>query len=115
MLSNRANLAEAVEVTPPSYASVPRCQRFNPIAVPANWRKASRSTHDESDDDEFKPGGSIAPIDASRDSRRETVHKQRIESDKSPSSEDAMSSGKVKLVSRKPSLPPTGRQAKFPS
>jgi hypothetical protein len=80
--------------SPPNYATVPRSQRFNPIAVPANRpatraahrRKVSRSTtQDESEDDddeEFKPGGSItAPTDASRDSRRETVRKQRIESE----------------------------------
>jgi len=53
----------------PSYASVPRSQRFNPIAVSANGpatpamrrRKASRS-NDESDDEgdeEFEPRGSI--------------------------------------------------------
>lgn len=81
--------------SPPNYATVPRSQRFNPIAVPANRpatraahrRKASRSTtQDESDDDddeEFKPGGPLtaATGDASRDSRRETVRKQRIESE----------------------------------
>ncbi|KAF9531858.1 hypothetical protein CPB83DRAFT_760304 [Crepidotus variabilis] len=82
--------------SPPHYAAtVPRSQRFNPIAVPANRpatraahkRKASRSTtQDESDDDddeEFKPAGSIVASNdpASRDSRRETVRKQRIESE----------------------------------
>jgi hypothetical protein len=79
--------------SPPHYATVPRSQRFNPIAVPTNRpatraahrRKNSRSTtQDESEDDddeEFKPGGSIATNDASRDSRRETVRKQRIESE----------------------------------
>lgn len=58
------------------YASVPRSQRFNPIAVPANRpstraqaaaahrrSKSSRSNDIESDDDddeEFKPSGNIA-------------------------------------------------------
>jgi hypothetical protein len=77
----------------PNYATVPRSQRFNPIAVPANRpatraqhrRKTSRSTtqddSEDEDDEEFKPGGSIATADASRDSRRETVRKQRIESE----------------------------------
>lgn len=79
--------------SPPNYATVPRSQRYNPIAVPANRpatraahrRKASRSTtqddSEDDDDEEFKPGGSIAATDASRDSRRETVRKQRIESE----------------------------------
>ena len=78
--------------SPPSYASVPRSQRFNPIAVPANRpatraahkRKASRSNDesDDEDDEEFKPGGPIDANDNSpRDSRRETVRKQRIESE----------------------------------
>jgi len=81
--------------TPPYHATVPRSQRFNPIAVPANRpatraahkRKRSTTTQDETDDDddeEFKPGGStsVANNDAnSRDSRRETVRKQRIESE----------------------------------
>lgn len=79
--------------SPPNYATVPRSQRFNPIAVPTNRpatraahrRKASRSTtqddSEDDDDEEFKPGGSIATTDASRDSRRETVRKQRIESE----------------------------------
>jgi hypothetical protein len=79
--------------SPSNYATVPRSQRFNPIAVPANRpatravhrRKASRSTtqddSEDEDDEEFKPGGSIATADASRDSRRETVRKQRIESE----------------------------------
>jgi hypothetical protein len=77
--------------SPPNYAAVPRSQRFNPIAVPANRpatraahkRKASRS-NDESDDDddeEFKPGSIDANDNSPRDSRRETVRKQRIESE----------------------------------
>jgi hypothetical protein len=77
----------------PNYATVPRSQRFNPIAVPANRpatraahrRKASRSTtqdeSDDEDDEEFKPGSLNTATDASRDSRRETVRKQRIESE----------------------------------
>jgi len=81
--------------SPPAFAAVPRSQRFNPIAVPANRAAAAKNTHkrrqsrqsnDESDDDDedFTPGsvsnaGSTEP--ANRDSRRETVRKQRIESE----------------------------------
>ncbi|KAH9486342.1 hypothetical protein JR316_0000406 [Psilocybe cubensis] len=75
-------------------ATVPRSHRFNPIAVPANRpstraaaaHKRTRSTrdHDDSDDDddeEFKPGSIAGATDAPRDTRRETVRKQRIESE----------------------------------
>ncbi|KAF8910052.1 hypothetical protein CPB84DRAFT_1764478 [Gymnopilus junonius] len=79
--------------TVPYAATVPRSHRFNPIAVPANRpsraaaHKRTRSTrsNDESDDDddeEFKPGSVVGNNDsAPRDSRRETVRKQRIESE----------------------------------
>jgi len=66
-------------------SSVPRSQRFNPIAVPptrariAQKRRASRS-NDESDDEdeEFQPA---TTNNASVESRRETIRKQRIESE----------------------------------
>jgi len=67
-------------------ASIPRSQRFNPIAVPptrarvAQKRRSSRS-NDESDDEdeEFQPSATTA--NASVESRRETIRKQRIESE----------------------------------
>jgi hypothetical protein len=77
----------------PYSATVPRSHRFNPIAVPPN-RASARAAHkrrnskvnDESDDDdeEFQPGPAAAVREdpsAPRDSRRETVRKQRIESE----------------------------------
>ncbi|PPQ77005.1 hypothetical protein CVT25_014822 [Psilocybe cyanescens] len=83
--------------SPPAvpYAStVPRSHRFNPIAVPANRpstraaaaHKRTRSTRDnddsdDDDDEEFKPGSIAGANDAPRDTRRETVRKQRIESE----------------------------------
>jgi hypothetical protein len=78
----------------PYSATVPRSHRFNPIAVPpsrttakaAHKRRQSRQSNDESDDDDedFTPGSSSnsgTGEAASRDSRRETVRKQRIESE----------------------------------
>ncbi|KDR85641.1 hypothetical protein GALMADRAFT_375882 [Galerina marginata CBS 339.88] len=78
----------------PYAATIPRSHRFNPIAVPANrssraaTHKRTRSTRsnddsDDDDDEEFKPGSIAGSNDSSapRDSRRETVRKQRIESE----------------------------------
>lgn len=75
-------------------ATIPRSHRFNPIAVPPNRpsrvaahkrTRSSRSNDDSDDDDdeEFKPGSIAGSNDSSapRDSRRETVRKQRIESE----------------------------------
>jgi len=82
--------------SPPSVpyaATVPRSHRFNPIAVPANRTSAKATAHkrrpsrtnDESDDedDDFNPGPSAAGGGdfSPRDLRRETVRKQRIESE----------------------------------
>jgi len=66
--------------------SVPRSQRYNPIAIPptrarvTQKRRSSRS-NDESDDEdeEFQPSTTTAT--ASVESRRETIRKQRIESE----------------------------------
>jgi len=65
-------------------ASVPRSQRFNPIATPASRRaprrKATRDMDSDDEDEDFQPitsnvsGGSQEP-------RRETIRKQRIESE----------------------------------
>ncbi|CAA7264744.1 unnamed protein product [Cyclocybe aegerita] len=56
-----------------------------PAARAALKRRATRSNHEDSDDDddeEFKPGSISGNNDSSpRDSRRETVRKQRIESE----------------------------------
>jgi hypothetical protein len=79
----------------PYSATIPRsAHRFNPIAVPNNRpsrvaahkrTRSSRSNDDSDDDDdeEFKPGSIAGSNDSSapRDSRRETVRKQRIESE----------------------------------
>jgi hypothetical protein len=64
-------------------ACVPRSHRFNPIAPPptrrAPKRKATRTDLDsDEDDDEFHPQASNS---AGTDSRRETIRKQRIESE----------------------------------
>ncbi|KAF8640824.1 hypothetical protein AX17_000473 [Amanita inopinata Kibby_2008] len=67
-------------------AAVPRSQRYNPIAIPpsrariAQKRRGSRS-NDESDeeDEEFQP--TTAATTANVESRRETIRKQRIESE----------------------------------
>ncbi|KAF8167438.1 hypothetical protein B0H34DRAFT_669889 [Crassisporium funariophilum] len=95
MPSGRASRGSGTH-SPPAvsyHATVPRsAHRFNPIAVPANRasarvtahkRRSSRSNDDSDDDDEeFQPGPTNAGSDsAPRDSRRETVRKQRIESE----------------------------------
>jgi hypothetical protein len=65
-------------------ASVPRSHRFNPIAPPTTRRvpkrKASTRNDVDSDDedDDFQPNNSTS---ANPDSRRETIRKQRIESE----------------------------------
>jgi hypothetical protein len=71
----------------PYAATVPRSHRFNPIMAPttrasvrgAHRRRSSRSNDDSDDeDDDFHP---ILPPGGSADSRRETIRKQRIESE----------------------------------
>jgi hypothetical protein len=70
----------------PYAATVPRSHRFNPIAVPtarasvraAHRRRSSRSNDDSDDEDEEFHPTSTAP---GTDSRRETIRKQRIESE----------------------------------
>jgi hypothetical protein len=67
-------------------ASVPRSHRFNPLAAPVTRsstrpvpkRRASRREDDsDEDDDEFQPSTSIVGADM----RRETIRRQRIESE----------------------------------
>jgi hypothetical protein len=64
-------------------ASVPRSHRFNPIAPPptrrAPKRKATRDLDSDDEDDDFHPTASAST--GSPDSRRETIRKQRIESE----------------------------------
>jgi hypothetical protein len=69
----------------PYAATVPRSHRYNPIVPPAtrasvravHKRRLSRSNDDsDEDDDEFQPAQN-----SGADSRRETIRKQRIESE----------------------------------
>lgn len=69
----------------PSLASIPRSHRYNPISTPATRSKAPRrrsSKNEDSDDDEddadFHPPASVG---GSTDMRRETIRRQRIESE----------------------------------
>ena len=73
----------------PSFpASVPRSHRYNPIAPPATRSKAAprrrASKNDDSDDDDedadFQPAITSA-TGGSTDMRRETIRRQRIESE----------------------------------
>ena len=64
-------------------AAVPRSHRFNPIAPPpptrrATKRKATRDLDSDDEDEDFNPTTSPS---AGPDSRRETIRKQRIESE----------------------------------
>lgn len=73
--------------SPPFPASVPRSHRFNPIAAPATRPKAPvrrRSTKnvdsdDDEDDADFQPAANNSG--GSTDMRRETIRRQRIESE----------------------------------
>jgi hypothetical protein len=108
--------------SPPSYAAVPRSQRYNPIAVPTNRpatraahrRKASRSTQEDQKTKTTRNSSPEVPLPLPM-LLVTPAAKLFASSASSPSSEDATSSGKVMPVSRKPSLPPTRRQAKYPS
>ncbi|KAF5385263.1 hypothetical protein D9615_001152 [Tricholomella constricta] len=70
----------------PYAATVPRSHRFNPVVAPnvrasvraAHRRRSSRSNDDSDDEDEeFQP----TSMSVGTDSRRETIRKQRIESE----------------------------------
>jgi len=71
----------------PYAATVPRSHRFNPIAMPATRanvraqrRRSTRSNDDSDDEDEeFQPASQQNAT--GNDSRRETIRKQRIESE----------------------------------
>lgn len=64
------------------YAAVPRSQRFNPMAAAprtrAPRRKMSRNDDSDDEDDDFLPPSNIT---GSTDMRRETIRRQRIESE----------------------------------
>jgi hypothetical protein len=84
--SGRRSGTHSPPATIPYAATVPRSHRFTPLASPAtrasvraHRRKPSRSNDDsDEDDDDFQPN--TAPT-GSADSRRETIRKQRIESE----------------------------------
>jgi len=97
----------------PYAATVPRSHRFNPIAAPAarvtrsaHRRKSSRSNDDsDEEDDDFQPALD-APVGGSADSRRETIRKQRIESEQRR--RDELRDGYARL---KDTLPPSNQKA----
>ncbi|KAH7886189.1 hypothetical protein F5I97DRAFT_1809545 [Phlebopus sp. FC_14] len=66
------------------YAAVPRSHRFNPIAAPATrsatkaTRRRTRNEDSDDEDDDFQPAVGTGP---STDVRRETIRRQRIESE----------------------------------
>ena len=66
------------------YATVPRSHRFNPIAAPATRsvtkaaRRKSRNEDSDEEDDDFQP---LPSSSNTTDARRETIRKQRIESE----------------------------------
>lgn len=66
------------------YASVPRSHRFNPIAPPATRsaaktpRRKARNDDSDEDDDDFQPAITTGNT---TDVRRETIRRQRIESE----------------------------------
>ncbi|KAI6136254.1 hypothetical protein EDD17DRAFT_1566774 [Pisolithus thermaeus] len=68
----------------PYAAAVPRSHRFNPIAPPAtrsatkSARRKSRNEDSDDEDDDFQP---VASNSSTTDARRETIRKQRIESE----------------------------------
>ncbi|KAF9015751.1 hypothetical protein BDQ17DRAFT_1386429 [Cyathus striatus] len=95
----------------PYAATVPRSHRFNPIAAPATrtsvraaHRRRSSRSNDESDDedDDFQPAANAG----SADSRRETIRKQRIESEQRR--RDELRDGYARL---KDTLPPSNQKS----
>jgi hypothetical protein len=65
------------------YAAVPRSHRYNPIAPPPTRarpqrRKSTRQDDTDDEDEEFQP---TLALSGSPDARRETIRKQRIESE----------------------------------
>jgi hypothetical protein len=80
---SRGSGSHSPPATIPYAATVPRSHRFNPIVPPATrasvrGQKRRMSNDDSDEDDDFQPNTSGA---GSPDSRRETIRKQRIESE----------------------------------
>ncbi|TFK41910.1 hypothetical protein BDQ12DRAFT_346099 [Crucibulum laeve] len=95
----------------PYAATVPRSHRFNPIPSPAtrasvratHRRRSSRSNDDSDDEDEdFQPISNAGGAD----SRRETIRKQRIESEQRR--RDELRDGYARL---KDTLPPSNQKS----
>ncbi|RDB28772.1 hypothetical protein Hypma_015980 [Hypsizygus marmoreus] len=96
----------------PYAATVPRSHRFNPIMAPstrasvrnAHRRRSSRSNDDsDEEDDDFQPTNIPA---GSADNRRETIRKQRIESEQRR--RDELRDGYARL---KETLPPSNQKS----
>jgi hypothetical protein len=68
----------------PFASNIPRSHRFNPIAPPATRsatkaaRRKSRNEDSDDEDEDFQP---VASTSNTTDARRETIRKQRIESE----------------------------------
>lgn len=108
---SRGSGTQSPPATIPYQATVPRSHRFNPMAAPASSRptlrhkrRASRSNDEsEDEDEEFQP---TAATGASNDSRRETIRKQRIESEQRR--RDELRDGYARL---KETLPPSNQKS----
>lgn len=112
--SGRVSRGSGTQSPPATMAyqsTVPRSHRFNPIAAPAasrptlrHKRRASRSNDEsEDEDEEFQPA---AITGGSNDSRRETIRKQRIESEQRR--RDELRDGYARL---KETLPPSNQKS----
>ncbi|TEB38663.1 hypothetical protein FA13DRAFT_390110 [Coprinellus micaceus] len=113
--SGRASRGSGTHSPPagvPYQATVPRSQRFNPIAAPAasrpilrHKRRASKSNDEsEDEDEEFQLA---APAGGATDSsRRETIRRQRIESEQRR--RDELRDGYARL---KETLPPSNQKS----
>ncbi|KAK7063822.1 hypothetical protein R3P38DRAFT_3301503 [Favolaschia claudopus] len=116
LTSGRRSRGSGSHSPPASYptpSSVPRAlssHRFNPIATPATRtrpqrRKPSRRDDDSDDeDDDFQP--TVNSLIGGADSRRETIRKQRIESEQRR--RDELRDGYARL---KETLPPTNQKS----
>lgn len=98
--------------TVPYAATVPRSHRFNPIGTPANRptlrarRRNSKSNDESEDEDEdFQPAPTPAQ-GSNNDVRRETIRKQRIESEQRR--RDELRDGYARL---KETLPPSNQKS----
>jgi hypothetical protein len=111
---SRGSGSHSPPATFPSAASVPRSltsHRFNPIAPPATRTRAPRrkptrrdDDSDEEEDDDFQPTANS--LVGGADSRRETIRKQRIESEQRR--RDELRDGYARL---KDTLPTTNQKS----